>query len=187
MEVQCLSVPNPYSYLICAGIKEVENRGFGTDYRGRIYIHSSGRYAVRGMPPLDDCPVPVIHEFNEFLGSIQEMEKTSRYIGFADAGVNVFLKNEDRQSDRAVNEYALLSDVYRLYHENPRKPYFLVNAIIGRVDVVDVRQDSNSVWAESGYHHWILSNPVLFAEPIIKVRTTRTGLWTYEMAETGPG
>jgi hypothetical protein len=183
MEVQCLSVPNPHSYLICAGIKDVENRGFGTDYRGRLYIHSSGRYAVRGMPPLDDCPVPVIHEFNKFLGSIQEMEKTSRYIGFADAGVQVYLKNEDRQTQRAVNEYALLSDVYRQYHENPGKPYFHVNAIIGTVTVVDVQQNAKSVWAEAGYHHWILADAVLFPEPITGVRTTRTGLWKYDLPD----
>lgn len=185
MEVLCLSVPNPQSYLICAGIKNVENRGFGTDYRGTLYVHSSGRYALRGMPALDDLPVPVIHEFNALLSSIGEMEKTSRYIGFADAGVQVFLKNEDRQTERTVNEYALLSDVYQRYRDNPGKPYFLVNAIIGTVTVVDVQRTANSPWAEEGYHHWVLADPVLFSEPIPDVRTTRTGLWKYELPEDG--
>ena len=181
MEVNCLSVPNPLSYLICAGVKDVENRGFGTDYRGPLYIHSSGRYALRGMPPLDDYPVPVIHEFNELLSSIQEMDRNSRFIGIADAGAHVILKNEDTQSDRAVNEYALLSDVYRRYRENPREPYFLVNAIIGRVTLVDVKHNAKSEWAEEGYHHWLLDDAVLFSEPITGLRTTRTGLWKYEL------
>ena len=39
-----LSVSNPTSYLICTGMKTVENRSWTTNYRGRIYIHSSGEY-----------------------------------------------------------------------------------------------------------------------------------------------
>ncbi len=181
MEVSCLSVPNPLSYLICAGVKDVENRGFGTDYRGRLYIHSSGRYALRGMPSLDDYPLPVIHEFNELMNSIQEMDRNSRFVGIADAGVQVFLRNKDTQADRAVNEYALLSEVYSRYRENPNEPFFRVNAIIGRVNLVDVKHGATSEWAEEGYHHWVLDDAVLFSEPITGVRTTRSGLWKYEL------
>lgn len=183
MEVNCLSVPNPLSYLICAGVKDVDNRGFGTDYRGTVYIHSSGRYSIRGMPSLEDYPVPVIHEFNEMLTAIGEMDASSRFIGFADAGVQVFLKNEDLQPDSVVNEYALLSEVYRHHRDNPRKPYFLVNAIIGRVTLADVVEDSGSPWAEDGYHHWVFRDAVLFREPVTGVRTTRTGLWKHELPE----
>jgi len=183
MEVSCLSVPNPLSYLICAGIKDVENRGFGTDYRGPLYIHSSGRYALRGMPAMEDYPVPVIHEFNELFSSIQEVDQNSRFIGIADVGVQVVLKNEDSQSERTVNEYALLCEVYQQYRDNPRKPYFQVNAIVGKVTLLDVKHNAKSVWAEADYHHWVLGDAVLFSEPITGVRTTRTGLWKYELPE----
>ncbi|MEW6548883.1 MAG: ASCH domain-containing protein [Spirochaetota bacterium] len=37
------SVQNPWSYLICRGIKDVENRSWPTDYRRKLCIHSSGR------------------------------------------------------------------------------------------------------------------------------------------------
>ena len=87
MHVTCLSVPNPRSYLICAGIADVENRGFAPDYRGTIHIHSTGRHALRGMPDMTDYPVPVIHEFNDYLARIQEMDRVSRYISFPDGGV----------------------------------------------------------------------------------------------------
>ena len=185
VEVMCLSVPNPLSYLICAGVKDIENRGFGTDFRGTLYIHSSGRFAIRGMPPLEEYPVPVIHEFNKVLSAIQEMDQLGRYIGVADAGVQIFLRNEDLQSQRTVNEYALLSDVYHHHRENPRKPFFHVSAIVGRVTVLDVVKNAKSVWAEEGYHHWVLGDDHLFAKPITAVRTTRTGLWKYELPETG--
>jgi len=183
MEVDCLSVPNPRSYLICAGVQDVENRGFPTDFRGRLFIHSSGRSAIRGMPPLDGLPVPVIHEFNAMLDEIGSLHRENRYIGVEDAGVHVFLKDEDQQDPGVVNEYALLSTVYEQHRHDPLKPFFRVNAIIGHVDLVDVVRDSSSPWAEADYHHWILRNPVLFRDPIVPVRTTRTGLWKFDLPE----
>ncbi|MFW5685406.1 MAG: hypothetical protein ACOC0O_02025 [Spirochaetota bacterium] len=181
MEVTCLSVPNPRSYLICSGIADVENRGFAPDYRGTLYIHSTGRYAFRGMPDMSAYPVPVIHEFNDVLARIAEMDRGSRFISIPDGGVRVALKNEDAQSDEAVAEYALLADVYRAYKRDPKAPFFHVRAIIGTVDLLDVVEDSKSPWAQEGYKHWVLGNAVLFDEPVMGVRTSRTGLWTHEM------
>lgn len=42
MHVKVLSVKNPFAYLILQGGKDVENRTWTTDYRGRLYIHVSG-------------------------------------------------------------------------------------------------------------------------------------------------
>ena len=183
MEATCLSVPNPRSYLICTGIADVENRGFATDYRGTLHIHSTGRYAFSGMPDMADYPVPVIHEFNDYLAQIQEMDRAGRYIAIPDGGVRVEFKDEDRQSDQAVAEYNLLADVYALYRRNPRAPYFHVKAIIGTVELVDVVENARSAWAEQGYKHWVLANPVLFREPITGIATSRTGLWKHELAD----
>lgn len=183
MEVTCLSVPNPRSYLLCAGIADVENRGFATDYRGPIHIHSTGRYAFRGMPDMSTYPVPVIHEFNEILAQIQELDRGSRFISIPDGGVRVALKNEDRQSDRSLAEYALLSDVYSAYRRDPDAPFFHVRAIIGTVELVDVVEDSSSPWAQTGYKHWIFRNAVLFREPITGIATSRTGLWKHDLQD----
>ncbi len=183
MHVTCLSVPNPRSYLICAGIADVENRGFDTDYRGSIYIHSTGRRGYSGMPDMSEYPVPVIQEFNDMLERIQELDRAGRYIGIPDAGVRVTLKDEERQSERAVAEYALLADAYAAYRKDPAQPFFHVKAIIGKVDLVDVVENSSSEWAQSGYKHWILSKPALFAEPITGIKASRTGLWTCELPE----
>ena len=183
MEITCLSVPNPRSYLICAGIADVENRGFDTDYRGALYIHSTGRYAFAGMPDMSSYPVPVIHEFNDYMNQIQAMDRGGQFISIPDHGVRVELKDEESQSDEAVAEYALLADVYASYKRDPRSPYFHVHAIIGRVDLVDVVTDSTSRWAEKGYKHLVFENPALFAEPIVGVRASRTGLWKYDLPE----
>lgn len=39
---KAISIKQPWAYLICAGIKDVENRTWATKYRGRVYIHASG-------------------------------------------------------------------------------------------------------------------------------------------------
>jgi len=52
------------------------------------------------------------------------------------------------------------------------------SAIIGSVEIVNcmsVKWDgvgSKSIWAEPGYFHWILRNPILFEKPILNVKGT---------------
>lgn len=50
---KAISIKQPWAYLICAGIKDVENRTWATKYRGRVYIHASaklvGQYFSEGV------------------------------------------------------------------------------------------------------------------------------------------
>ncbi|RKT01075.1 ASCH domain-containing protein [Chryseobacterium defluvii] len=39
---KALSIKQPWASLIALGIKDIENRTWKTNFRGRIYIHSSG-------------------------------------------------------------------------------------------------------------------------------------------------
>lgn len=39
--MRALTVKNPYALLICAGVKDIENRSRNTNYRGKLLIHSS--------------------------------------------------------------------------------------------------------------------------------------------------
>ena len=51
-EVPALSVRQPWAWAIVAGIKTVENRSWATRYRGRLLIHSSGRFDREGVETL---------------------------------------------------------------------------------------------------------------------------------------
>lgn len=42
---RCLTVKNPWAYLIVHGIKDVENRTWKTNYRGNVFIHVSAQSA----------------------------------------------------------------------------------------------------------------------------------------------
>lgn len=43
--MKALSIKQPWASLIAQGIKDIENRTWKTSYRGRIYIHASGKFA----------------------------------------------------------------------------------------------------------------------------------------------
>ncbi len=182
MKMKCISIKNPVSYLVCYGIADVENRGGTTDYRGPLYIHSSGEFSYAGMPDFSRYPMPVIAEFEKFMTEIEQMEMRGRYLGFPQQGVKVYLKDEERASEKEMREYNLLSDVYNFTIQNPNKPFFLTNSIIGKVDLVDIVEDSKSDWAEAGAYHWIFKNPVLLKKVIAKVPGA-PGIWEYEAAD----
>jgi len=48
MNEKALTVHQPYAYLVCAGIKDIENRTWNTKYRGRVYIHASATDVYKG-------------------------------------------------------------------------------------------------------------------------------------------
>jgi hypothetical protein len=45
--IPCLSIRQPYAWLIVHGIKPVENRTWSTKFRGRVLIHAGVTYAKR--------------------------------------------------------------------------------------------------------------------------------------------
>lgn len=47
--MKALSIKQPLASLIAHGIKDIENRTWKTNFRGRIYIHASGLYAKGGF------------------------------------------------------------------------------------------------------------------------------------------
>lgn len=180
MLVNCLSISNPVSYLVCYGIKDVENRTWRTDYRGPLFIHSSGRVSFRGMPDFSRYPMPVVNEFESVMSQIQEIEAANSFIGFVENGVTVMLQNEEKQPISVINEYALLSDVYNHYRSQDENPFFYAGAIIGSVELVDIVPQSDSPWAEEGRFHWIFKNPVRFKIPLQKI-PEKAGIWKHEM------
>jgi hypothetical protein len=47
--MRALSIRQPWAWLICAGFKDVENRTWPTNFRGRIYIHAGQRFDSDGF------------------------------------------------------------------------------------------------------------------------------------------
>lgn len=70
--MKCLSIKQPWAYLIMEGIKDIENRGWQTKLRERVLIHASLKIDLAAaykyktiLPPLDQLKTGVI------LGSVE--------------------------------------------------------------------------------------------------------------------
>jgi len=59
--LRCLSIHQPWAWLICAGAKQIENRTWKTDFRGTIVIHASTSQSV-----LKDCLSEIKSDSSDF-------------------------------------------------------------------------------------------------------------------------
>lgn len=125
---KALSVQEPFALLEVMGIKDIENRTWKTDFRGRIYIHACSYKSAKNI------------------------------------------------------KYALTPEQKEIVNRNPLIYVFLedkelmYSAIIGHVDLVDIVEDSSSVWALKDHYHWILGNAVMYENPVIDVKGN-LGFW----------
>ena len=73
--MKALSIKQPWAYLICAGLKDIENRSWCTHKRQRIYIHASKTFDKKGLEWLtsNEKSIP-----NEFVGNYK-IGDTSAY------------------------------------------------------------------------------------------------------------
>jgi hypothetical protein len=44
--MKALSIRQPWAWLICKGFKDIENREWSTNFRGRIFVHASKTMAI---------------------------------------------------------------------------------------------------------------------------------------------
>jgi len=150
---KCISIKNLISYAVCAGIKDVENRTWKTDYRGELYIHSSGNIDYADFDTLSMFHTPAAAE---------ELQK--------------FLIDKNPQGNlksypASIQKFVDFIDFVAKWEDKTRQKYvFYSQAIIGKVMLVDIVQDSKSIFAIDGQYHWILANAELFENPILYVK-----------------
>ena len=177
MKVKTLSVRNPQSYLICTGIKDVENRSWSTDYRGELYIHSSGRQDYDRFLA-DDFPDVFLEYFKfkvdvlELLEDKEAMAAMSASITRALDALRVFIRETWMKHYQALVGAEIDFEKF--------SPLLRARAIIGKVTLSDVVEDADSPFAEPGSKHWLLTDAELFSKPILYVKG-RLRLWEYDI------
>lgn len=120
-KLNTLSIQQPFALLEVLGIKDIENRTWKTDYRGRIYIHACAWKNGRSIYQLTEEQKSIVSKYPIVKSLLDEKE-------------------------------------------------LMYSAIIGHVDLVDIVEDSSSVWALKDHYHWILANPVMFESSIVNVK-----------------
>lgn len=201
MKRRILSVRNPISYQICFGFKDVENRSWKTDYRGRVYIHSSSKHTYPGFDTLDNTELWPEGLKRKVLQVYKQCDNLPDRIGrkrYWDTDFRKFAMNFDNYG-RLKNgvDFIIAWDYYRRVsaayygieaypnkapadiHKHwakvkkaiDSKPSLLQNeAIIGYVELVDIVENSKSLWAFPDCYHWVLQNPVLFEKPVTGIK-----------------
>lgn len=173
MKHKVLSVKQPYSYLICSGIKPIENRTWKCPqkYIGeRVLIHASRATRVNNRYSFK---VFTEQQLNKIKAAKCSMDLKQLYLNECCFG---------RSS---------------LYIANESTSY---SAIIGSVEIVDCVLNHPSIWAEpsnevykdpqiygdnkidSAVWNWVLANPILFDKPILNVKG-KLGFWDYDLPE----
>ena len=140
--MKAISIKQPWAYLICSGIKDVENRNWKCPqkYIGqRILIHASAKPTVKG-----NCI------------SCWMTEDQYKFITLN------------------ISSGKRLNDICFLEHYS--------SAIIGSVKIVDCVVNHPSVWAEKGVFNWVLSEPILYENPIVNVKG-KLSFWDYDGIE----
>ncbi|MDD4971929.1 MAG: ASCH domain-containing protein [Paludibacter sp.] len=142
--MKTITIKQPWGYLICSGIKDIENRTWATKVRGRVLVYvSQGKKFKINLT--DDQMLAAF-------GSISEQATSGKF----DFG-----------------------------------------AIIGSVEILDCVANHPSVWAEKAVeynpdihefaprmYNWVLTNPVLFLEPISAKGKQR--FWDYPNIHAEP-
>mgnify|MGYP000862248074 CR=1 FL=1 len=164
MKHKVLTVRQPWSYLICSGIKDIENRTWELPekYKGeRVLIHASGTTRVNNRYSFK---MFTEQQLNKIKAAKCSMDLKQLYLNECGFG---------RSSLYIANELTSYS------------------AIIGSVEIVDCVINHPSIWAEytRGWpsdpkviYHWVLANPILFDNPILNVKG-KLGFWDYDLEE----
>lgn len=161
--MKTLSIKQPWASLIAHGIKDIENRTWKTKYRGRIYIHASGKPSFESLGMgLTTAQLEEIAKYNMrtfdpvedkgLMLSSKERWKYSAIIGEVDI-VDCVLNHESIWAEKSYEPANFNSLPFGEEDENPSYVY-----------------------------NWALANPVLYDKPILNVKG-KLSLWEYELTK----
>ena len=148
--MKAISIKQPWASLIAHGIKDIENRTWKTNYRGKVYIHASAKQAG---------------SYDELLNDLQKIEFKEKYD-------RVTLRKQHHFSaiigevdivDCVINHpsiWAEKSDNYGRFFRNG------VPAYVGKKENKPI-------------YNWVLDNPVIYEKPILNVKG-KLSFWEFE-------
>ena len=168
--MKTLSIRCQYAYQICLGIKDIENRSWRTEYRGKLLIHASGK--ERAFELQHNCWPP------EVLKDLKSKKFVIDHILQPNAPEYI-KKIYDAYYSVILPHYGF-STMDEFYEHLPKleNPLFITQAIIGEVKLSEIVVNHSSVFAEPNFYHWILTNPILYDKPIVSVKG-KLRLWEF--------
>lgn len=144
--MKALSIKQPWAYLIASGIKDIENRTWKTNFRGRIYIHASAKMANFWLTPQSSI---VDKEINKI--SINDYESTTGLFSAIIGEVDIV--------DCVINHPSIWAE---------KTPFREADDFM---DQADERNYYKNIEPNiKPIYNWVLANPVLYEKPILNVK-----------------
>jgi len=153
--MKVLSIKQPWASLIASGIKDIENRTWKTNFRGRILIHASGNPAG---------------SFFQILSKQQlESIKPSWLIEVLKKGERSAIIGEVDIVDCVINHSSIWAEKIH------KQPFCRDCADEGGVCPNSGKPCDEKV---KPIYNWVLSNPVLYDPPILNIKGKQS-FWQY--------
>lgn len=160
--MKALSIKQPWASLIAHGIKDIENRTWKTNFRGRIFIHASAKEAGRIAKLINGPQLDFLMSRSKFSHLDTSLIK-SAIIGEVDI------------IDCVVNHPSIWAE------QTP-------DCVLGGCSKCEVTgfcpETGNHLQSETGKptYNWVLANPVLYEKPILNVKG-KLSFWEFENPE----
>lgn len=155
-----ISVKQPWAYLICSGIKPIENRTWKLPekYKGqRILIHASAKTDKEPYMLFNDAQIDAIG--NDIMDVVASYHNTSAIIGSV-----VF-------SDCVINHPSIWAEKTEVDCTNPIK--------CGSWNTDSCQEGCiNHYGLKKPIYNWVCENPILFDKPILNVKG-KLSFWNY--------
>ena len=119
--MKAISVKNPWAFLVCIGIKPIENRTWPTKFRGRVLIHASGQLCnpefteeqerqIKRLMPVNDVWRGNIQ--GAIIGSVEIVDCVFNHESiWAERGMITFLDKYGNVKDKPVYNWVLKNPI----------------------------------------------------------------------------
>lgn len=165
---KAISIKQPWAYLICAGIKDVENRTWATKFRGRVYIHASAKSACNNGCSSHLFTEQQFRSIKKIIPAHPDLDRD-----FQGNSYSPFFFEEHELS--AIIGYVDIVDCVVNYPSIwAEKSNFLsrtfVDPEIHNLSEWITDDNNNIVHKKDAIYNWVLANPILFDKPILNVK-----------------
>lgn len=137
---KAISIKQPWAWLICSGIKDIENRTWKTNYRGRVLIHAGKKYNLA----YDDWVHDILRKHDKLF--VDDFD-SSAIIGSVEI------------VDCVWGHASIWAEKQHCTYKSPCQD------LTKRPNCWD-----GCMYFSKPIYNWVLANPILFERPILGVK-----------------
>lgn len=135
--MKALSIKQPWTSLIAHGIKDIENRTWRTNFRGKIYVHASGSPAKEPYKIFTDEQASIFIESDLDFNMLESYKHTSQIIGEVEIIDCVINHSSIWAEQTPIKGYTIEGEP--LYEHKPIWNWVLANPVLYEKPIINVK------------------------------------------------